>query len=249
MVPRVNLFAGMGSHQSARSTSDVWFTPPAIIEALGGPESFDLDPCSSIDRPWSTARHHYTPEDNGLMLPWLGRVFMNPPYSNPLLRKFMARMAEHDRGVALIFARTETDSFHRYVWGAAAGLLFIRGRLNFHHVSGRRAGKNGGAPSVLIAYGDEDRDILSEAPIDGTFIALRFPKFMVVASLSQTWAEALSEFFDRQSGPIHLQDLYRAFIGHPKTRSNKHWQDKLRQVLQRGQFERVEKGLWKRRAQ
>jgi hypothetical protein len=245
----VNLFAGMGSHQSARSETDVWFTPPAIIEAVGGPESFDLDPCSSVGRPWPTARHHYTPEGNGLILPWFGRVWMNPPYSNPLLTRFMGRMAEHDCGIALIFARTETDAFHRFVWGAASGLLFIRGRLNFHHIDGRQARKNGGAPSVLIAYGDDDRDILAEAPIDGTFVALRFQKFVLVSSLSQTWAEALSEFFDRQDGPVHLQDLYRAFNGHPKTRGNRHWAAKIRQVLQeRGQFERVEKGLWRRRS-
>lgn len=241
-----NLFAGMGSHQSSKSKSDVWFTPPAIIEALGGPESFDLDPCSSRDRPWDTALRHYTAEDNGLILPWFGRVWMNPPYSNPLVSRFMARMAEHDHGIALIFARTETDAFHRHVWSSASGILFLRGRLNFHHVNGGRALKNGGAPSVLISYGDEDRDILGATPIDGTFIALRFPKFVLVSALSQTWAEALSEFFDRQDGPIHLQDLYRAFVGHPKTRKNAHWRDKLRQVLQRGQFERVEKGLWRR---
>ena len=37
--------------------------------------------------------------------------------------------------------------------------------------SGSRAEANGGAPSVLIAYGDDDRDILAEAPIDGWMMA------------------------------------------------------------------------------
>src|SRR5690606_23631834 len=41
-----NTFAGMGAHQSARSETDTWFTPPAIVDALGGVDSFDLDPCS-----------------------------------------------------------------------------------------------------------------------------------------------------------------------------------------------------------
>jgi hypothetical protein len=93
---KVNRFAGMGSHQSARSETDVWLTPPAIIEALGGASSFDLDPCASSDRPWPTARRHYTVEDNGLILPWFGRVWMNPPYSNPLIARFMGRMAAHN---------------------------------------------------------------------------------------------------------------------------------------------------------
>ena len=244
----VNRFAGMGSHQSARSQTDTWFTPPALIEALGGAGSFDLDPCSHIDRPWPTAREHFTEQDNGLLKPWFGRVWLNPPYSISLIRRFLGRMAAHDRGVALIFARTETDPFHRFVWGAASGLLFLRGRLNFHHADGRRANKNGGAPSVLVAYGAEDLDILAAAPIDGHLVPLRVPTSMVVDLPAQSWRDALEEWFSGQDGPVRLSELYRAFANHPKSRGNKHWPDKLRQVLQQGTFERVEKGVWQRRA-
>lgn len=243
----VNLFAGMGSHQSARSETNTWFSPPAIFDALGGADSFDLDPCSHVDRPWPTARQHYTQEDNGLLLPWWGRVWLNPPYTISLITRFLARMAEHNCGTALIFARTETDPFHRYVWGAASGLLFLRGRLNFHREDGTRAEANGGAPSVLIAYGDDDRDILAAAPIDGAFVPLRLPRSVLVTALPSTWSEALAAFFDGRSEPATLGEIYQAFINHPKTRSNQHWRDKLRQVLQRGAFERVEKGVWKRR--
>lgn len=67
----------MGSHQSARMLKDEWLTPPDIIKGLG---SFDLDPCSPVNRPWDTADRHYTIEDDGLMQPWSGRVWLNPPY-------------------------------------------------------------------------------------------------------------------------------------------------------------------------
>lgn len=271
-----NLFAGMGSHQSARSQTDTWFSPPAIIEALGGPESFDLDPCSPTCRPWPTARRHISPEENGLSQSWHGRVWLNPPYSIALITRFLGRMAEHDRGTALIFARTETDPFHRFVWSAASGLLFLRGRLNFHiedaldpercrtrpHVwvphgpLGKTkvcrfcgmAKANGGAPSVLIAYGAEDRDILAAAPIDGVFVPLRLPSALIMPALSPSWREALDGFFAGRNGVVTLAELYRAFADHPKTAANRHWRDKLRQVLQRGEFERVDKGLWRRRA-
>lgn len=242
-----NLFAGMGSHQSARSETDTWFSPPALLEALGGADSFDLDPCSHDGRPWDTARAHYTQEDNGLLLPWWGRVWLNPPYSIALITRFLARMAEHDRGVALIFARTETDPFHRYVWGAASGLLFLRGRLNFHREDGTRAEANGGAPSVLIAYGDDDRDILAAAPIDGAFVPLRLPRSMLVRAVPSTWAEALDAFFAGRSAPATLGEIYQAFTDHPKAKANQHWRAKLRQVLQLHVGERVEKGVWKRR--
>lgn len=242
-----NLFAGMGSHQSAKAQTDVWLTPPAIIEALGGPESFDLDPCSLPDRPWPSARNHFTIEDNGLLQAWHGRIWCNPPYSLALVRRFMGRMAAHGCGVALIFARTETDHFHRYVWEAASAVLFLRGRLNFHLPTGGRAPKNGGAPSVLISYGSDDREILAAAPIEGFFMPLRLSKSLVMPAIPQTWRQALAAFFEGDDGPVSLSDLYRAFARHPKARANSNWQAKIRQVLQRGEYERVERGVWVRR--
>lgn len=239
---------GMGGHQSAASQSDIWLTPPPIIEALGGVDSFDLDPCSPASRPWRTARHHYTEADNGLIQPWAGRVWLNPPYSYPLIERFMRRLAEHDHGIALIFARTETDVFHRHVWPKATGLLFLDGRIHFHLPDGRRATANAGAPSVLVAYGDEDRDILAAAPIDGHFLPNRLPVSLVVCALEQSWREALVSWFSARTEPATLSDIYRAFARHPKTRSNPNWRPKLRQTLQHGPFDRVVRGQWQRRA-
>lgn len=238
---------GMGSHQSTAPITETWFTPPAIIEALGGAESFDLDPASDRTRPWPTALEHLTVEDNALLREWWGRVFLNPPYSNPLIGKFMARMAAHGQGTALIFARTETESFHLHVWGAASGVLFLQGRLHFCRADGSPAPNNAGAPSVLVAYGNTDLDILAAAPIDGKLIALRLPRSVVVAGLNPTWRAELEGWFAGRTGPVALEEVYRAFAGHPKARRNQHWQAKIRQVLQRGAFERVEQGIWQRR--
>lgn len=167
---------GMGSHQSAQMLKDEWLTPPAIIDALGGPYSFDLDPCSPIDRPWPTARVHYTVIDNGLLRPWTGRLWFNPPYGGPsIVGPWMRRMAEHGIGTTLIFARTETELFFETVWAKASAILFLRGRLYFHHVDGTRAAANSGAPSVLIAYGQNDAEILQRSGIAGQFIPLNAP--------------------------------------------------------------------------
>lgn len=159
----------IGGHQSARMGSDEWLTPPEILEALG---SFDLDPCSPINRPWPTAAQHYTIEDDGLSKPWVGRVWLNPPYGAEAVR-WLKRLADHGNGIALIFARTETEAFFSQVWERADGLLFIRGRLHFHYVDGRRARANGGAPSVLIAYGLGNMLSLKMADIPGRFVALK----------------------------------------------------------------------------
>ena len=101
---------GIGGHQRAyEGRTDEWLTPPEILKAIG---EFDLDPCSPINRPWNTAKKHYTVEDNGLIQEWIGRVFLNPPYG-PETGKWLQKLAEHGNGIALIFARTETDMFFK----------------------------------------------------------------------------------------------------------------------------------------
>lgn len=158
----------MGSHEAPTGGTDEWLTPPELIKALG---TFDLDPCSPINRPWPTARNHFTIEDNGISKPWAGRVWLNPPYANP--GAWMSKLADHGTGTALLFARTETLMWHRDVWPRARAVLFIRGRLYFHSVDGRRAPMNAGAPSALIAYGHEDAEALRVSSIDGGWVDLK----------------------------------------------------------------------------
>lgn len=162
----------MASHQIPaggfiRST-DEWLTPPDLIDALG---PFDLDPCSPGERrPWDTAAKHYSLEDDGLRQEWEGRVWLNPPYLD--MRRWLNRLADHGHGTALIFARTETALWFDVVWGRASGVLFMRGRVNFHYVNGKRAKANSGAPSALIAYGDRDAATLARLPVPGHFVRL-----------------------------------------------------------------------------
>ena len=157
---------GMGGHQSARALKDEWLTPPEIIAALG---PFDLDPCAPVSPPWPMAEKHYTIMDDGLSQPWRGRVWLNPPYGQET-GKWLARLAEHGEGIALVFARTETQMYFDSVWGRARGLLFLRGRLHFHHVDGTRAAANSGAPSVLVAYSDNDAWRLWSSGLPGAFV-------------------------------------------------------------------------------
>ena len=160
---------GMGSHQSHAALKDEWLTPPEILKRLG---HFDLDPCAPINRPWPTASQHYTVNDNGLLKLWTGRVWCNPPYGAEAA-KWLCRCAGHGNAVALIFARTETKMFFDWVWRHAHALLFIEGRLFFHHVDGTRAAHNGGAPSVLVAYGQNNADALRTCGIPGAFVELK----------------------------------------------------------------------------
>jgi phage N-6-adenine-methyltransferase len=158
----------MGSHQSSRMISDTWITPKWIIDALG---PFDLDPCTPAEMPWMTAINRYTKEDDGLKQQWNGRVWLNPPYSREAT-KWLMKLADHGNGIALIFARTETSWFFKDVWNRASGLLFLEGRIYFHHHCGEKARANAGAPSVLVAYGKENKKRLRSSGINGKFVDL-----------------------------------------------------------------------------
>ena len=158
----------MGGHQSATALKDEWLTPRHVLAALG---PFDLDPCAPQVRPWDTAARHYTVMDNGLVQPWAGRVWCNPPYGLEAAQ-WLARCADHGNAMALIFARTETRMFFDHVWPKAQAVLFLEGRLYFHHVCGRKASANAGAPSVLVAYGSANAECLKSCTLAGRYLAL-----------------------------------------------------------------------------
>jgi len=159
---------GMGGHQSTNMITSDWITPPDILAKLG---PFDLDPCASLTQPWPTAARSYTVNDNGLIQEWQGRVWLNPPYGL-VAKKWLQRLADHGDGIALIFARTETDMFFSQVWERADALRFIRGRISFYYPDGTCAPNNGGAPSVLIAYGSRNAKVLEMVDIPGKFVPL-----------------------------------------------------------------------------
>jgi len=81
-----------------------WYTPAPYIKAaqevMGG---IDLDPasCEMANRTVNAWRY-YSKEENGLMLPWTGRCFVNPPYGRTaagesLLRLFVGRLLQQYR--------------------------------------------------------------------------------------------------------------------------------------------------------
>jgi hypothetical protein len=150
---------------------DEWLTPQYIIEDLG---PFDLDPCSPIDRPWPTAKEHLTIKDDGLWPTWDSWKFIwcNPPYGDHV-GDWLEKLADHGSGIALVFARTETEWFFRTVWHRASCLLFLKKRITFCHVDGTPGKYTGGAPSVLIGYGLEAKNKLRKSKLDGYLVDLR----------------------------------------------------------------------------
>ena len=164
---------GMGGHESHRMGKDEWLTPPWLMAALG---EFDLDPCAPVNRPWDTARRHFTMDDDGLAQAWEGRVWCNPPYGTAA-GQWLARCSYHGNALALVFARTETVVWQATVWGRADAVLFLFGRVRFCHVDGTVAKGGGGAPSALVAYGKGNVEVLRRAveagQLRGRLVVLR----------------------------------------------------------------------------
>lgn len=149
-------------------STDEWYTPKWIIDALG---VFDLDPCASGIPGLRRAITEYTKDDDGLSKKWFGRVWLNPPYSRPLIEKFMYRMAEHNNGVALIFNRADSKLFHETIFDKASALLFLKGRIKFLRADGTEGGSPG-CGSVLVAYGQECAEAMRDCCIPGKYIRL-----------------------------------------------------------------------------
>ncbi|MFV0266869.1 MAG: DNA N-6-adenine-methyltransferase [Draconibacterium sp.] len=150
--------------------NDEWYTPAEIIRSLG---EFDLDPATSLEayRLNQSAKHFYTLEEDGLKHPWNGRVWLNPPYSNPLAKRFLEKMAEHNNGIALVFSKIEAKWFHDVVLVHATAVKFLYERTRFFRPDGTKGmqPRNG---SMLVAYGIENAVILMSNTLKGKFVFL-----------------------------------------------------------------------------
>lgn len=158
------------SHERSATGKDEWITPRFITDSLG---PFDLDPCAPMVPPWRIATETFTIKSNGLTRAWKGFVWCNPPYGTETA-KWVARLADHGHGIALIFARTDTKLFHTEIAPKASGILFIKGRLSFHHVDGSKGG-TAGAASMLVAYGETADYRLRNSGIAGIYVNSFWP--------------------------------------------------------------------------
>lgn len=147
------------AHVGNNSGNNEWYTPPAYIEAarrvLG---EIELDPASSeVANRTVQAATIYTAEDNGLAQSWPScRIWMNPPYAQPLISQFSEKLAEAvengAEAIVLVNNATETAWFQR-LGEVCSAICFPRTRIRFLDPMG-----NPGAPlqgQAIVYCGDE----------------------------------------------------------------------------------------------
>jgi phage N-6-adenine-methyltransferase len=132
-----------GHHRTQFTGENEWYTPAEYIEAvracLG---AIDVDPASSA-RAQETVRasRFFTRDDDGLRHDWHGRVWLNPPYSQPDIARFVDKLlAEIGAGrvrqaILLTHNYTDTGWFHAAAAKCAA-ICFTRGRIRFVSATG-----------------------------------------------------------------------------------------------------------------
>lgn len=152
------------------SGEKTWLTPLRIIRALG---HFDTDPCCPPNMPWRTADRMLTKEQDGRTAEWMGRVWLNPPYGRDSL-PFMCRMSTYDGGggVSLLFTRTDTEVWHKWIFPYAHAVMFLRGRIHFCSLDGTEK-EPAPCGSALIAWSQFDTQALESSGLNGTIVRLK----------------------------------------------------------------------------
>lgn len=138
--------ADFNNHRGVGSGENEWYTPAQYIElarlTMGG---IDLDPASSEQANRTIgAAQFFGIDDDGLSREWHGRVWLNPPYAQPAIDQFIAKLvtevlAGHvEQAIALTHNYTDTQWFHRAA-SAAHAIAFTRGRIAFESPAGEKA--------------------------------------------------------------------------------------------------------------
>jgi ParB family chromosome partitioning protein len=123
------------AHVSNNSGENEWYTPECYIESarlvMG---VIHLDPASSeIANKTVNSNLFYTQEDDGLSKEWFGNIWMNPPYSQPLIFQFISKLVESkgvNQAIVLVNNGTETQ-WGQLLLSNSSAVCFHQGRIRF----------------------------------------------------------------------------------------------------------------------
>ena len=170
---------------SPASLVNEWYTPGRYVKAahevMGG---IDLDPASSeLANMTVKAARYYTSEQNGLLYPWHGRVWLNPPYSalkqetgrtgsregyaKPFIRKLIR---EYERGnvtEAILLVVSDTDAGW-FQWLYDFLICFADHKIRFNRPGRASEGQFFG--SCFVYFGEHEQRFIDVFSSIGTVV-------------------------------------------------------------------------------
>jgi len=135
------------AHVGNATGENEWYTPPDYVEAARlTMDKIDVDPASSdLANQIIKADKYFTIKEDGLKQEWHGNIWMNPPYSQPLIAKFCDLLVdkylkkEIKQACVLVNNATETNFYQRMLRTCDA-VCFIKGRIKFIDKNGNASG-------------------------------------------------------------------------------------------------------------
>lgn len=143
-APPEEIKAVAKAHVSNNSGKNEWYTPKEYIDmAIEVMGSIDTDPATSeLANETVGAKLIFTEHNDGRNKKWVGNVWMNPPYAQPLIADFCNAVSEkYDSGeisqaCVLVNNATETSWFQRLLESSSA-VCFPRSRVRFIDPDGK----------------------------------------------------------------------------------------------------------------
>jgi len=145
-----------------------WETPDEIFLPLQEEFGLDLDVCATDEN--AKLPRYYTKEQDGLVQPWDGRVWCNPPYGRGLIEPWVSRAANESWDghapivVCLLPAWTDRRWFHEWIWdrldpcgddeggGCEIDVRFLPRRIKFLEPGGVQPKSTGTFGSMVVVF-------------------------------------------------------------------------------------------------
>ncbi|BDA76374.1 hypothetical protein CAL7716_105400 (plasmid) [Calothrix sp. PCC 7716] len=224
--------ASQKTSKTSEKPSDNWYTPQHIIDlVIQVLNQIDLDPCAETGKniPAST---HYTHTDNGLLQPWHGRIFLNPPYSEP--GKWITKLNEEiatgrvTEAIALVPGATDTNWLSPIL--KTQPVCFWKGRIKFLDTN-YKPKLPARQSHILIYWGDNSARFLE---VFDEYGVVQLPQTilskLLKASPSDTYKIFLGDKSDTNISPRKIEELQPQF---PEVSQNCHSERSEESIISR----------------
>ncbi len=108
----------------------------------------------------------YTPKE---ILDALGKFDLDP--CAPIRPLWPTAEVMYDQNIELLFNRCDSKMFQDVIFPKATGMKFLRHRIRFYRPDGTR-GESPGCGSLLLAFGEDNAEILRNCAIEGKYVQL-----------------------------------------------------------------------------